>query len=140
MAYKILGIGYQSGEQKTVRNQWNNYNVDFHFTNSTVEAVRALKKETYICIAISSRHINEKQLEILRSIKPVPIIVLSPVCDVTERARYIHHGAAHYFLKSNHEHNPEQSGKDAIQQYLDIPDSTSVQIRNIYLIFMILRL
>ena len=124
MAHKILCIGYRGIEQKTVRNQWYKYNIDFYFVDSTSEAVLALKRGTYICVAVSSRHINEKQLEILRSIKPVPIIVLSPVCDVTERARYVHHGAAYYFLKSNHEYNPGQSDKDAIQQYLDIHDRT----------------
>ena len=122
MAHMILGIGYQRIEQSAVRNQWHKYDIGFHFVNSTEEAIRALRKVTYICVTVSSRHIKSEQLEILRSIKPVPIIVLSPVCTVTERAKYLHRGAAEYFLKSNHYQNTQFGDKDAIQQYLDIQD------------------
>ena len=101
MPHIVLGIGYQSNEQEDVRNEWKKYNVDFRFADSTANAVLALQQEDFICVTVCSKHLNVGQIEILRNINPVPIVVLSPDAPAAVRARFFHHGVAEFIVNTN---------------------------------------
>jgi len=119
MAHIVLGIGYESTERQAVRNQWKCYNVDFQFVDTTEDAVHALQQEDFICVTVCSQYLSIGQLEILRNIKPVPIVVLSPESPVTKRAEYFQRGAAEFIVSVNRLEIEKMNGHDAVQNYLD---------------------
>lgn len=119
MPHLVLGIGYGKSERELVRHEWQAYRVDFHFVDSTEEAVRLLRQEDYVCVTVCTGRINHGQIEILRSIKPVPIVVVSPEFNVSKRADAFQRGAIEFILNVQHQ-NVDLGSKDFVQCYLDI--------------------
>ena len=137
MAHIVLGIGYECAVREAVRNQWKNYNVDFHFVSSTEDAVCALQKGDFICVTVCSQHLNIGQLEILRNIKPVPIVVLSPESPASKRADHFHRGAAEFIVNANRWEEAKMNGFDAVQYYLDCEEKakdplTIITVNDLY--------
>ena len=138
MAHAVLGIGYRYSEREAVCSQWKNYNVDFHFVDSTADAVQALQQENFICVTVCSQQLSIGQLEILRNIKPIPIVVLSPNLPVSKRAEYFYHGAAEFIVNANRWEASKMDNQDAVQYYLDYADKeanplTVITTDNIFL-------
>ena len=121
MAHFVLGIGYHPDEYDAVRREWHRYDVDFHFVDSTEQAVRRLRQGDYVWVTICSNRISNGQVEVLRSVKAVPIVLLSPESSIAQRAEYMQRGASDYILNTSQGHRTLQDGKDAVKQYLDLP-------------------
>lgn len=121
MAHFVLGIGYSSDEYDAVRREWRRYDVDFHFVDSTEQAVRRLRQWDYVCVTICSNSISNGQIEDLRSVKSVPIVLLSPESHVTKRAEYMQRGASDYILNLSQGQLALENGQDAVQMYLELP-------------------
>ena len=137
MAQIVLGIGYDSTVREAVFSQWKNYNVAFRFVDTTEDAVHALQQEDFICVTVCSPHLSIGQLEILRNIKPVPIVVLSPESPVTKRAEYFQRGAAEFIVTANRWEEAKTKGQDAVEFYLDCENKaetplTIVTVNDLY--------
>lgn len=119
MAHIVLGVGYCVDEHITVRDEWRKYNVDFQFVDTVEEAAYWIKREEYVCVTAFADQIGNDELVYLRSMKAPPIVLLTPGCSVSQRAVYLHRGAADFILHSNQMQAARSSGKDDIQYYLD---------------------
>lgn len=140
MAHLVLGIGYHKDEYEIVRHEWRKRNVDFHFVNSKEEAVRQLRQVPYICVTVCTNRIDNMDLDAIRGIQPIPVLVLSPECDIEKRAEVIQRGVAKFILNANQWKEAQLNGKDAVQYYLDLPDKgenalTAVTTEDIYFCF-----
>lgn len=122
MKHMVLGIGYHESEYETVRAEWRSHGVAFQFVNSIDEAVRHLQREDYVCITICSGRINSNHLDILRAVKPVPIVVLSPESEVSQRVGYFQRGAADFIMHAHNRQIFAYQNNDAVQYYLDSPN------------------
>ncbi len=122
MPHMVLGIGYHSNEYEALRREWQRHDVDFHFVDSTEDAVRRLRHGDYVCITVRTNYLEIGQLEALRSLGPTPIVVLSPQKSVSQRADHMQRGADDFILNANLMQKAKQSGKDAVQYYLYLPD------------------
>lgn len=121
MAHVVLGIGYHPCEYETVRDEWRQHDVDFHFERTVEQAVCRLRNTDYVCVTICTGHVDSDQLELLRSIRPVPVVVLSPECSVSERAKYFQLGAKDFLINMHQRQTTRSSDKDSVQYYLDDP-------------------
>lgn len=121
MAHFVLGIGYHPDEYDAVRCEWRRYDVDFHFVDSTEQAVRRLRQWDYVCVTICANRISNGQIEVLRSVKRVPIVLLSPDSSVAQRAEYMQRGASDYILNASQGQQSLMNGRDAVRMYLDLP-------------------
>ncbi len=119
MAHTVLGIGYHPSEREAVCNKWREYNVVFHFVDSTDEAVRRLQHIEYMCVTICSNYVNIEQFDTLRSIGPTPIVVLSPDCTIEKRAEYFQRGALDFIIQEHHLQKESAITHDAIEYYLN---------------------
>lgn len=122
MKHWVLGIGYNSSEHEVVRRKWRQHNVDFQFVDSIEEAAHRLQQDKYVCITICTNNIDYEQYDNLRNIRQTPIVVLSPTGYVEQRADYFQRVAVDFIVNSKLLMDAAQSGKDAVQFYLDIPD------------------
>lgn len=120
MKHMALGIGYRADEHAVVRREWEKYDVDFDFVSTVEEAVHWIGQKEYVCISAFADQIGNEQLALLRSMNAPPIVLLSPGCSVSQRAIYLHRGAADFIL---HERLQKASGgeQDAVRYYLDSP-------------------
>ncbi len=121
MAHMVLGIGYDQKEHEAVLEEWRSHDIDFHFVNSIAEASVLLEKMRYICITVSTNFSECVRLDILHSIQPIPIWVLSPDIDVSKRAENINRVVLENFFNEAQCLEIEASSKDAVQHYLDNP-------------------
>ena len=93
MGHMVLGLGYQSADYETVRSEWRAHDVDFHFVDTTEEVIQRLGQEDYVCVTICTGHIDSNQLVLMRSMRPVTTVELSPKCSVAQRAENFQQGA-----------------------------------------------
>ncbi len=122
MAGIVLGIGYHHDESEEMRLAWRHHDVGFHFVDSLVEASQMLRQREYICVTICSGRANDVQFDELHAIQPVPIVVLSPKRDISERAESFQRGVVEYILSEQQRQEAKSSGKDAVQYYLELAE------------------
>lgn len=117
----VLGIGYSYDEYEITAAGWKNYGIEFDYANDIRQAVALLSYKEYICIAICSDVIPQEDLDALRRIRPVPIVVVSPAYNETQRYSCVHFGAAQYLHTVNHPFAATATDQNSLQYYLDIP-------------------
>jgi DNA-binding response OmpR family regulator len=124
----VLGIGYRPGEYEIVRREWQGHNVDFRFVHSTEEAMRWLRQEEYVCITILADRLEDVRLDILHKVKPIPVVLLSENCSVTQRKAIVQKGITDIILNASQLSDARSSGTNAVQYYLDLPEKGERQV------------
>ena len=92
--YHVLGIGYDYDYYSLATAKWTNYDIEFDFADSFAQAKALLSIKDYLCIAIVTDLIPQNELDDLRKIRPIPIVVVPPSYDAAQRYACIHFGAA----------------------------------------------
>ncbi len=86
MRRRILVIGYRESEYEAVRAEWQSYGMEFDFVDGLLQALQALEHTDYICVAICFRHVPHKDVEALRRVRSIPVVVLPPEYSTAQRA------------------------------------------------------
>ena len=121
MANMVLGVGYHQDEHETVRREWQRHNIEFEFAHSTEEAMLHLRQEEYVCVAILADRFNEVRLNEIRGEKELPIILLSQNTNVLQRKETLQKGIAEIVLNARQCQEAMESGKNAMEYYLELP-------------------
>ena len=88
--YHVLGIGYDYDYYSLATAKWTNYDIEFDFADSFAQAKALLSIKDYLCIAIVTDLIPQNELDDLRKIRPIPIVVVPPSYDAAQRYACIH--------------------------------------------------
>lgn len=117
----VLGVGYSYDEYGITAAEWAKYGIEFDYVDNIQQAVAMLSFKEYICIAICTDVILQNDLDSLRRIRPIPIVVVPP--SYTEEQRYacVHLGAAQYLHTYQHLLTATITLQDSLKYYLDIP-------------------
>lgn len=121
MTSHVLGIGYSYSEHDVMTEGWKKYGIEFDYVNSIKQAAEKLSFKEYICVAICAEVIQQEDLDTLRSVRPVPIVVVPPTYSEEQRYACVHFGAAQYLHTYNHPLAAETTIQNGMQYYLNIP-------------------
>lgn len=137
MRHYVLGIGYRADEQEAVQAEWMKYGLIFDFADDFPCAIQRFTNREYVCVTICSDILYPGSIELLRSIKPIPIVVLSNQCSVGQRAQYMQYGAAQYIFKPNIPGPARPDKSDSVQHYLEFyqeqkPPLTIITTKDLY--------
>ena len=80
-----------------------------------------LSFKEYICIAICADVIPQEDLDALRKVRPVPIIVVPPTYSETQRYACVHFGVAQYLHTYHHPLAEATTDQNSMLYYLHIP-------------------
>ena len=121
MIVHVLGVGYSYDEYGITAAKWANYDIEFDYADSIRHAAAMLSYKEYVCVAICADVIPQEDLDFLRSVRPVPIIVVPP--SYTEEQRYacVHFGVAQYLHTYNHPLAAATTNQNGMKNYLGIP-------------------
>ncbi len=79
MTPHILGVGYSYNEYSVTAQAWKEYGIEFDYADDIKQAAAMLSFKEYICIAICADVIPQEDLDALRKVRPVPIIVVAGI-------------------------------------------------------------
>lgn len=119
--YHVLGIGYDYDYYSLATAKWTNYDIEFDFADSFAQAKALLSIKDYLCIAIVIDLIPQNELDDLRKIRPIPIVVVPPSYDAAQRYACIHFGAAQYLNSFHNPYENETNSENSIRNFLRIP-------------------
>lgn len=121
MALHVLGVGYSYDEYGITAANWKNHDIEFDYADSIRHAAAMLAFKEYISVAICTDVILQEDLDALRNVRPVPIIVVPP--SYTEEQRYacVHFGAAQYLHTYKHPLANATTAQNGLKNYLEIP-------------------
>lgn len=121
MAPHVLGVGYAYDQYGSTAKGWEKYNIEFDYANDIKQAAAMLSFKDYICVAICADVIPQNDLDTLRRIRPVPIVVVPPSYSKEQRYACVHFGAALYLHTYNHPLAAATTNQNGMRNYLDIP-------------------
>lgn len=121
MTPHVLGVGYSYDEYSVTANGWKKYGIEFDYVNDIVQAAAMLSFKEYICVAICAEVIPQKDLDALRQIRPIPIVVVPPSYSEEQRYACVHFGAAQYLHTYNHPLAEATTAQNGMSNYLEIP-------------------
>jgi DNA-binding response OmpR family regulator len=117
----ILVVGYDRGAFGAAQREWLKYDVLLHMVDTVAEAVVQLSRRDYLAVAVSAATPDlSPPLLIMREIKPVPIVVLSPEDRAVLRAETLLSGAD-AFVDPSHTEEGVARSRDVIEQYKQLP-------------------
>lgn len=119
--YHVLGIGYDYDYYSLATAKWTNYDIEFDFADSFAQAKALLSIKDYLCIAIVTDLIPQNELDDLRKIRPIPIVVVPPSYDAAQRYACIHFGAAQYLHSFHNPYENETNSENSMRNFLRIP-------------------
>ena len=121
MPSHVLGVGYLHEEYGVTADSWRGYEIEFDYAEDIKQAAAMLSFKEYICVAICADVILPEDLDALRSVRPVPIVVVPP--SYTEEQRYacVHFGAAQYLHTYRHPQAETATNQNGMRYYLSIP-------------------
>lgn len=117
----VLGVGYLHEEYGVTADSWRGYEIEFDYAEDIKQAAAMLSFKEYICVAICADVIPPEDLDTLRRVRPVPIVVFPP--SYTEEQRYacVHFGAAQYLHSYHHPQAEAATNQNGMRYYLSIP-------------------
>ena len=121
MAPHVLGIGYSYDEYGITAASWVNYDIEFDYADNIRQAAAMLAYKEYICVAICADVISQEDLDALRNVRPVPIVVVPPSYSETQRYACVHFGVAQYLHTYNQPLAQLATNRDGMRNYLNIP-------------------
>ena len=92
-----------------------------HIEDNKAAAMLSFKE--YICVAICTDIIPQEDLDALRKVRPVPIVVVPPSYSEAQRYACVHFGAAQYLHTYNDPTAAKTTNQNGMQHYLAIPSS-----------------
>jgi len=122
MTPHVLGVGYSYDEYGITADGWKKYGIEFDYVDDIRQAVAMLSFKDYICVAICADVIPQNDLDALRKVRPVPIVVVPPSYSEEQRYACVHFGAAQYLHTYNHPQAEATTAQNSMSNYLDIPD------------------
>lgn len=93
MGHLVLAIGYSPQEYDVEKIYWREYGITFDFVDEVNLAVQKLLEIEYVCITIKADNISQDNIAALRSVRDVPILVLSPAASIEQRYTCVHFSA-----------------------------------------------
>lgn len=121
MTPHVLGVGYSYNEYGITSETWKKYGIEFDYANDIKQAAAMLSFKEYVCVAICTDVIPQEDLDALRKIRPVPIVVVPPSYSEEQRYACVHFGAAQYLHTYRHPLAEATTDQNGMHNYLDIP-------------------
>ena len=121
MTPHVLGVGYSYNEYSVTAQAWKEYGIEFDYADDIKQAAAMLSFKEYICIAICADVIPQEDLDALRKVRPVPIIVVPPTYSETQRYACVHFGVAQYLHTYHHPLAEATTDQNSMLYYLHIP-------------------
>ena len=121
MTPHVLGVGYSYNEYSVTAQAWKEYGIEFDYADDIKQAAAMLSFKEYICIAICADVIPQEDLDALRNVRPVPIIVVPPTYSETQRYACVHFGVAQYLHTYHHPLAEATTDQNSMLYYLHIP-------------------
>lgn len=121
MTPHVLGVGYSYNEYGVTADAWKQYGIDFDYVDEIKQAAAMLSFKEYICVAICADVIPQEDLDDLRRVRPIPIIVVPPSYSEAQRYACVHFGAAQYLHTYHHPLAKATTSQNGMHHYLDIP-------------------
>jgi DNA-binding response OmpR family regulator len=117
----ILVVGYDRDAFDAAQREWLKYNVLLHMTDTLAEAAVQLSRRDYLAVAVSVAMPDLlPSIQIMRGIKTVPIIVLSPEDRAVSRAEALFFGADEFIDPSRTEAGVAK-GRAVIERQRKLP-------------------
>ena len=117
----VLGIGYSYDEYSVTAAWWEKYGIEFDYANDIRQAAAMMSFKTYICVSICTDVIPQEDLDLLRQIKPIPIVVVPPSYSEEQRDVCVHFGIAQYLHMYKFPATDVILPQESIHSYLEIP-------------------
>ena len=121
MTHHVLGVGYPHEEYRTTADSWSEYEIEFDYAEDIKQAVAMLSFKEYICVAICTDVIPQADLDALRRIRAIPIVVVPPSYSEAQRYACVHFGAAQYLHTYHHPLAEATTNRNSMRYYLGIP-------------------
>ena len=121
MTPHVLGVGYSYNEYGVTAQAWKEYGIEFDYADDIKQAAAMLSFKEYVCIAICADVIPQEDLDALRNVRPVPIIVVPPTYSETQRYACVHFGVAQYLHTYHHPLAEATTDQNSMLYYLHIP-------------------
>ncbi len=121
MALHVLGVGYSYDEYGITATNWKDYDIEFDYADNIRQAAAMMSFKEYICVAICSDVILQEDLDTLRRVQPVPIVVVPPSYSVEQRYACVHFGVAQYLHTYYQKQRESITRQNSMHCYLDIP-------------------
>lgn len=123
MTPHVLGVGYSYNEYGITAETWKKYGIEFDYANDIKQAAAMLSFKEYVCVAICTDVIPQEDLDALRKIRPVPIVVVPPSYSEEQRYACVHFGAAQYLHTYRHPLAEATNAQNGMSNYLHIPSN-----------------
>lgn len=120
MGHLVLAIGYSPQEYDVEKAYWHKYGISFDFVDDVNLAVRKLLETEYVCITIRADNISQGNIDALRLVRDVPILVLSPAASIEQRYTCVHFSAMQYIHAAGRP-SINLDTENSLRHYLDIP-------------------
>lgn len=85
MDHLVLGIGYQCGEYEATQNEWRQHGIEFDFADDFGQAMQKLSERDYVCVAVCSDCLPHDDIDALRKVRAIPIVVLPAEFNAAQR-------------------------------------------------------
>lgn len=121
MTPHVLGVGYSCNEYATTAAGWEKYGIEFDYVDDIKQAAAMISFKEYICVAICADVILQEDLDTLRRVRPIPIMVVPPSYSEEQRYACVHFGAAQYLHTYHHPVAEATTDQNGMRYYLDIP-------------------
>ncbi len=114
----VLAIGYQHSEQESVRREWLKLGIELDFADDLYQAKKKLPERDYYCVSLRSECIPHSEIDALRKVRAIPILVIPPGYNMAQRYECVQMGAAQYIHLSG---QAVKDGRDHLRRCLEIP-------------------
>ena len=121
MTPHVLGVGYSYNEYSVTAQAWKEYGIEFDYADDIKQAAAMMSFKEYVCIAICADVIPQEDLDALRNVRPVPIIVVPPTYSETQRYACVHFGVAQYLHTYHHPLAEATTDQNSMLYYMHIP-------------------
>ena len=74
----------------------------------------------YVCVAVCSDYLPHDDIDALRRVRAIPIVVLPAEYNAAQRYECVQRGAAQYISAARHRLEADMSGKDNMRYCLDL--------------------
>jgi DNA-binding response OmpR family regulator len=135
----ILVIGYDRNIFGPAQREWLKYNVLLHMVDTISEAIVHLSSREYLAVAVSAETPDlSPPLQIIRRLKPVPIVILSPEERALSGTEFLFSGADE-FVDPSHIEEGVAKGREVIEHYHKLPlrDGAPVKVLSYKDLFMV---
>lgn len=114
----VLAIGYPPSEQEAALREWMKLGIDLDFADDLCQAKKKLPGQDYYCVSLRSECIPHGEIDALRKVRAIPILVIPPGYNMAQRYECVRMGAAQYIHLSG---QTLKKGEDHLHRCLDIP-------------------